>query len=202
MNKKQLTIAWIVAVIFNLITNLVFAQDSTPHTGIQGQAKGGSQSNLNILDALTEVTTETEREQMKADLEAWEDPELIKSLSQSTLTEADINNLYRKFKNTIVNPPNPDTYTEYGIENAEDSFVKVEKLGRKVHNLFLALSDKEFSKYGKLIGTMRDVLYIDWKHIPYAIKHNNGRDIYWYELHNMGLTEAEKEYLRIFNSSN
>ena len=151
------------------------------------------------FDAVIETLADAEREDRKVDLEKWVNTKKIKELSRMALTDSYVKNLYKNFQSTVVNPPKPGTYTEYSIKNAEDSLVKVERLGREVHNLFLAISDKDFAKYGKLIGIMGDVLYIDWKHIPYAIKHNNGRDIYWYELHNMGLTEVKKEYSRIFN---
>lgn len=154
------------------------------------------------FDTIIETLADAEREDRKVDLEKWVNSKRIKEFSRTALSDSYVKNLYKNFKSTVVNPPKPGTYTEYSIKDAEDSLVKVEKLGCEVHNLFLALSDKDFAKYGRLIGTVRDVLYIDWKHIPYAIKHNNGRDIYWYELHNMGLTEAEKEYFKIFHISN
>lgn len=151
-----------------------------------------------ILDTLTEVTIITETEQMKADLEKWEDARLIAELSKMPLTEKEVKQLYREFKSTIVRPPEPEKYKEYSIENAEESLIKVEALGKKMHNLFLALSKQDFAKYGKLVGIMRDTLYIDWQNIPYAIRHSNARDIYWHGLHAKGVDEAQKEFQRLF----
>lgn len=181
-----------------LIITPVFAQDDITEANPQYLEERKSQPNRNILDDLVEVTIITEREQMKSDLEGWTDQKLIESLSQAPLVEKDIKRLYQEFRSTIVNPPNPDVNTEYSIENAEESLIQVEQLGRKMHNIFLALSDEDYAKYGKLIGIMREVLYIDWKHIPYAIRRSNARGIYWYELHNIGLKQAEEEYSRLF----
>lgn len=147
-----------------------------------------------FIDALVEH----EKQKMKKVLKSWVDKEAIKYYYQKNLTEGYIKKLYKEFKETIVAPPNPDTYTEYTIPNVKESLVKVEKLAKKMQNLFLAVRYKKNTRYGKLIWLMRDVLYLDWQHIPYAIKHNNGRDIYWYELHYISLNEAENEYLRLF----
>jgi len=152
------------------------------------------------FDKLIEALAEAEIEDMHADLVAWTDQNSIDALSQEVITGDYIKNLYGEFKNTIVNPPNPDTYTEYGIENAEESLAKVERLGHKIHNMLFAISDEEVEGYGRLLHIMRDVLYIDWKHIPYAIKHNAARDIYWYEMHSARVEKAEKEYSGIFGN--
>ena len=181
MNKKQF-------ILFNFLIFLFTFNISS--------ALGEEKTNF---DLLVGTYTEAEIEDRKLELGKWTDQKMIESLSKVAMTNKYIKKLYGDFKRTVVNPPKPGAYTEYHIKNAEESLVRVNKLGRKIHNLFLALSGKDFTKYGRLVGIMRDVLYIDWKHIPYAIRHNNGRDIYWYELHNMGLTEAKKEYSRIFN---
>ena len=128
------------------------------------------------------------------DLTLWTDSELIEELSRTPLNKNDVKKLYTEFKNTIVNPPNPDTYTEYGIANGEESLVKVERLGRKIHNMLFAISDEDVEKYGDLLQIMRDVLYLDSKHIPLAIKHDNSRDVYWYGLHAKWISKAEAYY--------
>ena len=151
-----------------------------------------------LLDDLTEATIITEREKIESVLKEWEDQQVIKSLASIEITDEYIKNMYLKFLKTIVNPPQPDYYKEYGIENAEESLAKVEALGRQMHNLFLAMSDECFSKYGRLVTIMRDGLYIDWDNIPYAIKHNNARDIYWYEMHNICVEAADEEYIKLF----
>ncbi|MCX5667141.1 MAG: hypothetical protein NTY34_02365 [Candidatus Omnitrophica bacterium] len=128
------------------------------------------------------------------DLTLWTDSELIEELSRIPLNKNGVKKLYAEFKNTIVNPPNPDTYTEYGIANGEESLVKVERLGRKIHNMLFAISDEDVEKYGNLLQIMRDVLYLDSKHIPLAIKHDNSRDVYWYGLHAKWISKAEAYY--------
>lgn len=147
---------------------------------------------------LVQSIADSERQQMKSTLNSWTDKEKVEAFSKKNLSEEYIKNLYKQFKNTIVNPPNPDEYTEYTIPNAKESLKKVEKLGKKMQNLFKSLSDEEFKKYGRLIAEMRAVLYTDWKHIPYAIKHNNARDIYWYRIHKSGVEAAEEEYKKCF----
>lgn len=47
---------------------------------------------------------------------------------------------------------------DYGVANGEESLVKVERLGRKIHNSLFAISDKDTEKYGNLLQIMRDVL--------------------------------------------
>ncbi|MCM8778660.1 MAG: hypothetical protein NC834_02580, partial [Candidatus Omnitrophica bacterium] len=69
---------------------------------------------------------------------------------------------------------------------------------RRLHNLLMALSEEDFEKYGNLIAGMRELLYIDVKHIPLAIKGDESRVIYWYTWHNSALELIEKEYSRLF----
>ena len=75
-----------------------------------------------------------------------------------------------------------------------------EQLGRKVHNLLLAMSDDDFQKYGRLVGMILDFLLFDVQNIPLAIKHDNAHDIYWYELHYNWLHQVEAEFTRIFKT--
>lgn len=196
MNKKQLVVALVIISFFTLGS----AQNSISGAAQQDQSIKNETEEL--LDTLTEITIKTEREQMTADLEAWTDQKMIKSFSKIPMSDKYIKNLYKEFKRVIVTPPNPDTYKEYAIENAEESLIKVEALGKKMHNLFLALSEEDFAKYGKMVGIMREALCFNWENIPYAIKHNNGRDIYWFELHNIYVEEAQKEYARLFEQKN
>lgn len=152
------------------------------------------------VDRFIEALAEVEIKDMHADLATWTDQNIIEALSHEIITDDYIKKLYSEFKNTIVNPPNPDTYTEYSIEKAEESLLKVERFGHRIHNILFAISDEEIEKYGKLLHIMRDVLYIDWKYIPYAIKHNGTRDVTWYELHNKWAMLAGERYSRIFGN--
>jgi hypothetical protein len=145
-------------------------------------------------DFFVETLSDSVIKDINADLEKWTDQKMIEELSKIVLNDEEIKKLYLEFKNTIVNPPNPDNYKEYSIENGEESLRKVTQLGQKIHNLGLAISDEDFKKYGTLLQIMRDVLYLDSKHIPLAIKHDNSRDVFWYQLHNKWAKEAEDIY--------
>lgn len=150
------------------------------------------------MDTFVDLIVQLENEDMRADLETWTDQEIILLLSKMSMTDKRVKELYHKFKEVIVSPPDPDTYIEYSIENAEESLPKVEEFGHTIHNTLFAMSDEEVERYGRLLHLMRDVLYIDVKHMPLAIKHDNSRDVYWYGLHTEWLREVEKEYTMIF----
>lgn len=151
------------------------------------------------LDELSKVLAELEIQEMNKELETWTDPALIQEFSRIEITEDYVKGLYDEFLVTIVEPPDPDTYREYGIENGEEKLKKVTMLGKKIHNLLFALAEETAEKYGYLLQAMRDVLLIDARHIPLAIRHDNSRDVYWYELHNTWLERAEMEYSQIFD---
>lgn len=177
--------------LFLIITLFLFII-STNAYGEEGSAK------VNISAG---IVPEAEIIQMRKDLASWTDPELINLLSDISLTSDYIEDLYEEFLRTIVNPPDPDTYTKYTIRNPRGSLINSERLGRRIHNLLLASPGEQIARYERLICIMRDVLYIDSRHIPYAISHDNSRDIYWYELHKRGVEEAKKEYHRLLIST-
>jgi len=150
------------------------------------------------LDTIVQVLADSEIQEMNNDLKTWVEPERVEEFSQVKLTDDDVKTLYEKFINTIVAPPNPDTYEEYGIENGDEKLVEVEKLGRTINSMLMALPMDNLEKYGYLLKAMRDVLYLDTKHIPLAIKHDNSRDYYWYSLHNSWTEEAKRLYAEMF----
>lgn len=152
-------------------------------------------------DKVMDVISDSLVSDMQADLESWTDHKLIDILAKQPLTEEGIKKLYLEFKDTIVTLPNPETYKEYTIENTEASLEKTLQLGRKIHNMLFAVSDQDIEKYGGLLHIMRDVLYLDSKHIPLAIRHDNSRDVFWYELHNKWAKEAEDKYSELFNKN-
>ena len=137
---------------------------------------------------------------MKDDLEKWTDQKMIGELSKIDLTDNDIKVLYSEFKNTVVSPPDPDTYKEYSMINGEKTLENVIKLGRKIHNVLFAISDKNIERYGNLLHVMRDALYIDSKCIPFVIKHDNSRDVYWYSMYNKTLQGTDKAYKALFSN--
>lgn len=159
------------------------------------------QNTKSLLDVLAEITAEAELERMNNDLMTWINPAQLKEFSQVYLTDDDVKTLYKEFFNTIVTPPNPDTYKEYSIENGEEKLKKVDNLGRKINSMLHALPMVNLEKYGYLLKAMRDVLYIDAIHIPLAIEHNNSRDYCWYELHKNWLEDAKRLYAKMFKNN-
>lgn len=180
---------------FLLLTLVVFILINSAFA-VETDKKTPSEIGDQVFGAL--ATLEIER--MKAGLKAWKDSEVIAELSKKDITEDLIKGIYQNFKDVIVDPPNPDIYTEYAIENAEESLAKTELLGRLFHNLLLSFSEEDFAKYGRLVGLMRSTLYFDTQHIPLAIRHDNSRDAYWYEVHTRGVKAVDEEYLRLFGS--
>ena len=154
------------------------------------------------LKKLASALTNSELEEMEVGLERWENQEMIEMLSKQGVTDKSVSSLYQYFKEIVISPPDPDAYTEYSIENAEVVLMQTKLLGRTLHNLFLSLNDEDFTKYGKLIGLMRNVLYIDSQHIPLAIKHDNSRDVYWRTVHTKGVEDVEEEYKKLFGVQN
>jgi hypothetical protein len=180
MNKKQLTVTFIILL---SVSFSVFAENS----------------NKTTEDIIIDVLTEDELSVMHSDLVSLTDQKMIESLSKTSLNDEGMKSLYLEFKKTIVTPPNPETCKEYSVDNADEALVKVTQLCRKIHNMLFAISDEEVEKYGNLLYHMRNVLYLDSKHIPLAIKHDNSRDVYWYELHNDWVKKAEDEYNKLFS---
>ena len=141
-----------------------------------------------------------ENQDINTDLEKWTDQKMINELSKITLTDNDVKTLYIEFKNIVVSPPNPDSYKEYSMINGEKVLENVIHLGRKIHNMLFAISDENNERYGNLLHTMRDALYIDSKSIPFVIKHDNSRDVYWYGMYNKTFQSTDEAYKALFNN--
>lgn len=191
MNKKQLTVTsemrlllLPILTLFLIFPFFIYAEERD------------TESQADIINDIAN----TEIADMNAGLKNWTDETTIKNLTNVPLNKDFINNLYFEFRTTIVDPPNPETYVEYSIPNAGQSLAKINKLGREIHNLLLALSDEDINKYGALLHVMRDVLYLDSKHIPLAIKRDRSRNVLWYQLHTKWVNEAEKEYSKLFKN--
>lgn len=149
------------------------------------------------LDKLFEVLAEDERKKDEQGIRSWTDKGEMAYWKGVKLDEVTVKGIYQEFKDTIPSPP-PPGYAEYTIENGEEALTKTKKLGKSLHNLFLVMNEEDFDKYGRLIGLMREVLYIDSAHIPLAIKGDNSRDIYWYDMHNMAVRLVDEEYEEVF----
>ena len=155
-------------------------------------------SKVSGLQVIAESIAQAESDDMKKELEAWADPNIIEILASKRIKASDIQLLYQEFKGTIVFPPDPDTYIEYSLPNAEEALAATESLGRTTTSFFIALSEEDLEKYGRLVGMMREVLWIDARHLPFVIKHDNSRDAYWYQLHNAGVKKVDEEYVKVF----
>ena len=107
------------------------------------------------------------------------------------LSEAQVNQvnqqtaeLYIELKRILVTPPVSGPNGEnYSLPNAEKSLKDYDALGMKIGALIDSLDDNYFETHGSLLFEMFDLCWVDYFHIPYAIKHNNGREIYWAEMH-------------------
>src|SRR3989338_9622641 len=134
----------VLVVIFIMCRQCIAKQDSPRHID----------SSSMLIGSIADMESKDDRDA----LSLWADSEMIKALSETAITDDYIKSLYSEFKSAMVTPPNPDTYKVYGIDNAEEALERVSQLGRRVHNLGLAMSDVDFKKYGGLIKCMRDAL--------------------------------------------
>ena len=79
----------------------------------------------------------------------------------------------------------------------ERELVKAEK----IHNMLFAIPDKDIERYGNLLQTMKDVLYIDSKCIPFVIKHDNSRDVYWHRIYTKAIQNVDETYDKLYYAS-
>ena len=146
------------------------------------------------------AVVDEEAEVKDIDLNAWVDPEMISKFSKLEITDRYIKELYQEFRSTVVLPPSPGSYTEYVIENGQDALLKSANLGQRIHNLGFALDGEAFEKYRDLLHIMRDVLYLDVKHIPLAIERDDSKAAYWHNLHNKWMGYVVEEYDKLFQN--
>jgi len=145
-------------------------------------------------DILMQSIASSEIQKANEYFKTWVAPEVLAESYHTRLTDTDVKSLYKKFTETIVTPPNPDNMQEYSIENGTEKLDKVDKLGRTVNSLLMSLPMEDLEKYGYLLQSMRDVLYLDAQHIPLAIRHDRSRDFYWFALHVKWTGEAAVLY--------
>ena len=144
------------------------------------------------------ILAELDASGITSGLKSWYDAEAVFKLAETEISEDLIKGLYRNFREIVVAPPNPNVHTKYTLENKDEYLYDMKSLGQLLHNLLIALSGEDRERYGTLVGLMRAVLYMDYQHIPLALKNDDSRDFYWYEAHNRGVKAAEKEYASIF----
>ncbi|MDD4202196.1 MAG: hypothetical protein PHQ52_01885 [Candidatus Omnitrophica bacterium] len=152
---------------------------------------------LDVFKEMGQISAKDEEKKMNEGLVNLIDPQLCEEFSHRYLTDQDVKLLYQEFLNIIVEPPNPDTYTIYEIENAEESLYKTKTLVIKINSMIRAMPMEVLEKYGYLLQAMRDVAYYDFIHIPYAMRNDNSRDYYWWGIHHKSLREAKDLYSKI-----
>ena len=153
-------------------------------------------SDKSIFNELTEVTAQDELKRYEEGISQWTNRNAMAYWSAVDLEDVDIKEIYKKFKATVVSPPAPG-HKKYAIKNGKEKLFETVQLGQSLHNLFLAMNEEDFARYGRLIGLMREILYIDSVHIPLAIKGDNSRGLYWYEIHNSHMKLIDEEILCI-----
>lgn len=148
-------------------------------------------------DRFTGLLTSQEIADMRAGLSAWTDDAMLEVFRGKSLTEDDLKGLYRDLSVVLAGFPRSGQKGELKIEDPAALEVKAESLGKKNHNLFLAMTDEDFEKYGKFLGIVRETLFFDAS----CMKKFAGGDKEilrrWAEIHATGVKEAEREYLRL-----
>lgn len=147
-------------------------------------------------DKITALMKTDEVREMVSCLKTWtSDPAERPS---RPLTGDDVRKIYEEFAAVMVQPPDVyDLNSPPAREISPRSLGDVEKLGRKVQGIFSAMSPDDDHNYGKILGLMREVLYLDHKYLSRTIAGDHTDAVRWYELINTGMKEIEREYIRI-----
>jgi hypothetical protein len=82
------------------------------------------------LEDVCRILSQIEIQEMNETLMTWTDPILAEKLSRLELSDDYVRGLYEEFRSILVTPPDPETYTEYGIVNGKESLVKALELGK------------------------------------------------------------------------
>lgn len=147
-------------------------------------------------DKMTMLMRTEEVREMVSGLNAWT-PKAGTSRTQP-LSEDAVKKIYEEFSAAIIPPLDPVTR---GVgpakEISPDSLDKIEKLARKVQGIFAAMSQSDLDNYGRLIGLMREALYLDAKYLSGMSAGDNADAMRWHEIINSGMKEVEREYIRI-----
>jgi len=174
-----------VGLVLVLLNTSVFAEEAQTSSGFG-------------ISKVAGIVAEHEVSAMREGIKTWTDQKVVDYINQAEMREDNIKSFYAWFKEIVVTPPEPGNYTVYEIAGAEESFEGAVLLGKVTHNVYLGMREEDLEKYGKLIGTMSETLYLDSVHIPYAIRHDNARDYYWFSMHNKGVDMIDEEYARLF----
>lgn len=152
-------------------------------------------------DRIVAQLSEEEDREMQTALKAWTDDTLLAEFQARPLTEEDVKALYSEFAGAIAEPPLPVSGETYEAGKADEAIVRAGLTGKKVHNLFLALSGEDFQKYGRLLGLMRETLCLESLFMGKCAGGDKSACERWYDLHNAGVKETEREYIKIAISS-
>jgi len=119
--------------------------------------------------------------------------------AETVLTIAEtIKDLYSEVKSTLVNPPNPDAQGVYEVANGKQALAKTVSLLDKTDGVLAKISSEDDQKYKKLLLIMHDLLLLDKQHLPLALRHDNSRDAYWFNLHYKLINALDAEYKLLY----
>lgn len=130
-----------------------------------------------------EAVAEHETNGMQRGILQWRDEFLVKKFQQFEFNDETILGLYQEFNDVLVEPPHPDQ-DPYRLDIDSDVVEKIVGLGKRLHNMILAMPDDAYAKWGNILMGMREILYLDSIHVPLAMRGDPSRNVYWYELHN------------------
>ena len=148
-------------------------------------------------DRVTALLTAQEMADMRAGLLAWTDDAMIEVFREKNITEDDLKGMYRDLSVVFAEFPRSGQEEDLQIKDPIAVAQKTESLGKKAHNLFLAMTGEDFERYGKFLGIARETLFFDTSCMQ---KYAGGdRDILkrWAGIHVTGVKESEREYLRV-----
>ncbi len=113
------------------------------------------------------------------------------------LSREDVENVYREFRTTIVNPPYPPALagpSDYKIDNAQEAFDRCAFLCKNINKLIFSAKDGSLEKYGSFLQAMRDVVYLDAVCLK---EYNEGKTTHrdlWHSMHNKWLSAVGERY--------
>ena len=128
-------------------------------------------------------------ERWDSETEAWTDSKMMAQFSKLNVDDDYIQALYKEFRQAVVLPA--------GKVDLRKRLGQIVYLGKKVHNLKLALAPDKLSRYGDLLSVMQDILYLDAQHIAEALN-SNSKKVYFYTLDKGWLEYLEKESKSLF----
>ncbi|MBT4823366.1 MAG: hypothetical protein HN976_36750 [Lentisphaerae bacterium] len=152
------------------------------------------------IDKAAAELSESLMARWQVEIESLTSPALVAIFSKQTFDAAAVQSLYMQYRAALVKPPGPDDAT-YAIPNGEESLRRAGALAKKLHNVHQGMQEEAYARYGTLIAGMREVMFLDWKHIPYAMRQDRARDLFWWELHDTWSKNVEREYQRLFKNA-